>query len=272
MPCNPPERRGCKADEFNASAGVEVMTHNPLFLVAINLFVAVLARSLKPNLLTALLLGVVMIASIGYLGSEHGDEILDAVRIGRDRALTWSGYPPTWPPERSRTFPDLTLIDQDGNSTRLSDFKGQVVLLEPVGMSCPACVAFSGGKQKGAFEGVEPQENLESIHHYARNFGRVHMEDPRVVFVQIILFNQDMQAPSLEEVRAWANHFGFRREKNQIVLAGTPEMVTESSRAIVPGFQLIDKNFVLRCDSTGIDPVDDLYHDLLPMMRTLVKK
>lgn len=248
------------------------MTHDPIFLVAVNLFVAVLARSLKPNLLTALLLGVVMIASTGYLGAEHGDQILAALRQGRDSTLTWMGYPPTWPPERSRTYPDLTLIDQDGNPTRLSDFKGHVILLEPVGMSCPACIAFSGGKQKGPFQGIEPQENLDSIQHYARNFGRVHLADPRIVFVQIILFNENMEAPSLKEVQAWARHFDFRRDRNQIVLAGTPEMVTEASRAIVPGFQLIDKSFVLRRDSTGQDPVDNLYHEFLPTLRELVKE
>ncbi len=248
------------------------MIQDPMFLVSINLFAAVLARCLKPNLLTAVLLAVVMIGCAGYLGSHHSTEIMGALNHGRDLALTWTGNPPAWPSERNRTYSDLTLLDQDGNPTRLSDFQGKVILVETVGMSCPACVAFSGGHEKGAFLGVQPQSNLESIEQYVRRFGRIRLDDSRLVFVQIVLFNQELTAPTREEVQAWAAHFGFRRDRNQIVLAGSRSMATAASRDIVPGFQLIDKKFVLRVDSTGKTPADNFYTDLLPLIRQLIKE
>ena len=245
------------------------MFQDPVFLVAANLSVAVLVRILKPNLATAGLLALVLIVSTGYLGARHGQEVVDAAYRARDAALTMTGSPPTWPPEKNRTYPDLELTDQEGNVTRLSDFRGQVLLIEPVGIPCQACVAFSGEHRYGAFTETPPQADLKSIAEYALEYGGVHLDDPRFVHVQIILFNQEMKAPSAEDVRAWAEHFHLDRSKNQIVLAGSPRMVTKASRNLIPGFQLVDKDFVLRANSTGLTPQDDLYTELLPLMRKL---
>jgi cytochrome oxidase Cu insertion factor (SCO1/SenC/PrrC family) len=41
-----------------------------------------------------------------------------------------------WPPKLNEPYPDLHLIDQTGSPTRLSDFKGKVILVEPIGMPC----------------------------------------------------------------------------------------------------------------------------------------
>lgn len=247
------------------------MLQDPIFLVAANLSVAVLIRLMKPNLFTATFMAVVLIASAGFLGTHHGGDVVRVLYRGRDVTLTLAGQPPTWPPEKHRTYPDLELIDQDGELTRLSDFRGKVILVEPVGMPCQACVAFSGGHQVGEFEGVPPQPGLKSITEYAREYGRVALDDPRIVHVQILLFNHEMQAPSEEDARAWANHFQLHRARNEVVLTGTPELATKASRKLIPGFQLIDKGFILRADSTGVRTDDDLYSDLLPMIRRIVE-
>ena len=47
----------------------------------------------------------------------------------------------TWPPKIAEPYPDLQLIDQTGKTVKLSSFKGKVILLEPLGMTCPACQA-----------------------------------------------------------------------------------------------------------------------------------
>jgi thiol-disulfide isomerase/thioredoxin len=248
------------------------MTHDPLFIIAVNVFIAVFSRCFKPNLLSAMLLAVVMIASGGYLGTHHGDEIMGALNYSRDQALTWVGRTTNWPPEKGQTYPDLTLVDQEGNPTRLMDFKGKVILVEMVGMSCPACVAFSGGRKAGAFGSCQPQHNLESIEEYVQRFAGVRFDDSRLVFVQILLFNQQMGSPTVDELRAWADHFGFRRDRNQLVLGGANLTANEASLEIVPGFQLLDKNFVLRYDSTGAQPKDDLYSALLPQILPLMEE
>ena len=248
------------------------MLEDPVFIVAANLCVAVLVRILKPNILTAALLAAVLIGSTGYLGTHHGGQVVRAAHRGRDAILTWSGKPPAWPPQKNRTYPDLELVDQDGQITRLSDFKGKVILLEPIGIPCPACVAFAGGHERGAFEGIEPQADLESIEAYAQQFGHVRLDDDRIVRVQLLLFNQAMQAPTLAEAVAWAEHFQLRRSSNEVVLVGTPSMATRASRDLIPGFQLIDKHFILRADSTGHVPADDLYAKLLPQLRKLIEE
>lgn len=51
------------------------MFEDPIFIVAANLCVAVLIRVLKPNILTAAFLAVVLIGSTGYLGTHHGSQV-----------------------------------------------------------------------------------------------------------------------------------------------------------------------------------------------------
>ena len=247
------------------------MLHDPIFIVAANLSVAVLMRVMKPNLLTAAFMAVVLIGSAGFLGRHHGDEVIRILYRSRDMALTVAGKPPIWPPQKHRTYPDLELIDQDGEVTRLSDFRGRVILVEPVGIPCEACVAYSGGQHVGAFEGVEPQEGLQSIAEYAQEYGGIPLDDSRIVHVQLLLFNHALDAPSEEEAQRWARHFNLDRSQNKLVLVGTPSMATKASRNLIPGFQLIDRDFILRADSTGTAPQDDLYSDLLPMLGRIVE-
>lgn len=248
-----------------------ILLEDPVFIVAANLSVAVLLRIMKPNLFTAAILAIVLIGSTGYLGTRHGTQVVSVVHRGRDAVLTWSGHPPSWPPEKHRTYPDLELVDQEGNVTRLSDFKGKVILVEPVGIPCQACVAFSGGHELGAFEGIPPQQDLESIESYAKQFANICLDDHRIVRVQLLLFNQAMQAPTQEEAVAWAKHFQMRRSRNEVVLVGTPSMATKASRDLIPGFHLIDQHFILRANSTGQTPEDNLYSKLLPMITKLVE-
>ncbi len=248
-----------------------VLLEDPVFIVAANLSVAVLLRIMKPNLFTAAILAVVLIGSTGYLGTRHGSELVTVVHRSRDAVLTWSGHPPAWPPEKNRTYPDLELVDQEGNVTRLSDFKGKVILVEPIGVPCQACVAFSGGHELGDFQGIPPQPDLESIESYAKQFGHIRLDDHRIVRVHLLLFNHSMEAPTLEEAAAWAKHFQMRRSRNEVVLVGTPTLATRASRDLIPGFQLIDQHFILRADSTGTEPEDNLYSKLLPMIRKLVE-
>lgn len=171
-----------------------------------------------------------------------------------------------WPPRVGEPYPDLKLVDQTGATTRLADFRGKVILVELIGIPCGACQAFAGAHKKGAFRGAKVQSNLESIHVYARKYGRFDLNDDRVVFVQILLFNTNLQAPTLAEARAWADHFGMDRSKNRIVLAGSDSLATKQSYNLIPGFHLINRDFVLIRDSSGHHPTHNLYTDLLPAM------
>jgi len=175
-----------------------------------------------------------------------------------------------WPPRVGAEYPDLELVDQTGRMTRLSEFRSKVLLVELVGISCGACQAFAGAHEVGVFQGGKLQRNLESIETYARRYGRFDLNDEGVVYVQLLLFNEAIQAPSADQAHAWAEHFGMQRSRNQIVLTGTTALATRESYGMVPGFHLIDRDFVLHRDSSGHRPIHNLYDDLLPTMGRLV--
>ncbi len=177
---------------------------------------------------------------------------------------------PAWPPVLGEEYPDLQLIDQTGHTTRLSDFRGKVILVELVGIPCGACQAFAGGREVGPFRGGSVQANLESIEKYAQRYGNVDLNDERIVFVQLLLFDEKIYAPTADDAAAWAKHFGMDRAKNQVVLAGTKAMATRQSYDMIPGFQLVDRDFKLDRDSAGHKPKHNLYSDLLPRMRVLL--
>ncbi|QDV88747.1 hypothetical protein [Stieleria magnilauensis] len=176
-----------------------------------------------------------------------------------------------WPPVRGETFPDLMLTDQTGQTVQLSDFAGKIILVEYAAIPCEGCQAFAGGKQYGAFGNFTVQAGLESIEHYARQYAGVTLGSEEVVFVQVLLYGRSVSAPTQAEVAGWAEHFHMDRDANQIVLRGDPSMLSRQTYEMIPGFQLIDRDFVLRSDSCGHHPHDDLYKDLLPMLRTLAR-
>lgn len=174
-----------------------------------------------------------------------------------------------WPPVSGERFPDLVLADQKGATTRLSDFAGKVILVEYAAIPCKGCQAFAGGKERGGFGGFQAQPGLESAEFYARQIANVRLGSDQVVFVQVLLYGKDLSSPTASEVAGWAEHFGMERDENKVVLRGDPSMLSRQTYDMIPGFQLIDRDFVLRSDSCGHEPQDDFYQHLLPMLGEL---
>lgn len=176
-----------------------------------------------------------------------------------------------WPPRLGEPYPDLTLIDQTGQPVRLSSFKGSVILIEPVGMTCPACQAFSGAHRRGSLGGITPQQGLPSIEElFPRYTGGLSLSDNRIVFVQVLLYSMSMDAPSPADARRWAEHFGIDRSKNHVVLTGTKDLLGPASYEMIPGFHLVDRNFIFQVDSAGHNPRHNLFTHLLPMVPKLL--
>ncbi|QDS94507.1 hypothetical protein FF011L_32860 [Roseimaritima multifibrata] len=187
--------------------------------------------------------------------------------------VSWTGRQPaepavvgTWPPLKGERYPELLLNDQNGDAVRLSDFAGKVIFLELAAIPCKGCQAFAGGQQFGGFGGVPVQPDLQSIHHYAKRYAGVDLDADDVVFVQLLLYGSSMSSPTPEEVAGWADHFQMERTDNRIVLRGDPSMLGVETYEKIPGFHLIDEDFVLKFDSSGHHPEDDLYRDLLPAL------
>ncbi|MCA9801122.1 MAG: hypothetical protein KC777_04010 [Cyanobacteria bacterium HKST-UBA02] len=180
--------------------------------------------------------------------------------------------PQYWPPALNNYYPDMELLDQDGKKIRLSSFKGKVIVIEPIGMSCPACQAFAGANRSGIrpYGGVRPQANLQSFEELLKRYTGLSLGDPRIVFVQLLLYNPSMQAPGQAEARQWANNFGLRTSAGCYVLVGKQNMVNKFSYDMIPGFQLVDRDFVLRSDSTGHNPRNNLYTHFFPMLKRVL--
>ncbi len=179
--------------------------------------------------------------------------------------------PTSWPPVESRLYPDMELYNQDGDLTRLSDLSGNVIVVQPVAMNCPLSQAYSGANNNGkdAYRLCLPNNGVIDFAKRMHDCTGISTKTPGFVFVQILFYNLQNEPPSLEDGRLWAEHFDLRTSNNQYVLVATPEMVTRKSAMLIPGFQLIDRTFTLRSDSTGILPKRSLYNHFFPTLRNL---
>jgi hypothetical protein len=176
----------------------------------------------------------------------------------------------TWPPKVGDHYPDLALMDCNGNLFHLSSLKGRVILVEPVAMSCPASQSHSGGDTLGGFLGIEPQAGIVSLdENLARFGGGLKLDNPAVAYVQVVIYNLDLKAPTVTEVKAWADHFKLTDRANVYVLVGTPAMLNQASFDMIPGLHLVDRDFVLRSEHFGHGGGSDLYRELLPMTAKL---
>ncbi len=178
-----------------------------------------------------------------------------------------------WPPVDGERYPDLVLEDSNGQLVRLSDHAGKVILVELVAVPCHGCQAFAGGNQYGGFAEMGVQADLDSIHHYAKEYASIDLKSTDdVLFVQLLLYGKGMGAPTPEETKGWAEHFHMSDSPHELVLRGDPSMVNQTTYNMIPGFHLIDRDFILRSDSCGHNPKADLYSELLPTLKTLARK
>lgn len=206
--------------------------------------------------------------SLASVSNQVQDKISD-----RDSSPKLEPVEGNWPPRVGSYYSDLNLTDQNGEPFRLSSLQGKVILLELVAIPCKGCQSFAGANDRGGYGGVAVQPGLDSIHKYAKRFGGVDLSrSNNVAFVQLLLYGESMRHPTQEEVTGWAGHFGMNRSRNHIVLRGDESMVNRTSYAMIPGFHLIDRNFVLRYDSSGHRPKHDLYHELLPALGHMTRQ
>ena len=254
------------------------MPYSSIAVVLTILTVVMALRICLPNRGTFALFAVTVVGLFGFLFQQHASDISQGWAATRSHVETFVGsqlqpHPEhLWPPMLGQPYPDLQLIDQEGRRTSLSEFRGKVILLEPIGIPCEACIAFAGGHQRGAYGGVSPQRNLPSIDELARRYGGVELDRQEIVVVQVLFYSQRMTAPTPAEVRDWALHFGLERSENRIVLGAEPYLLSPETYAMIPGFHLIDQDFVLRYDSSGHAPRHNLYTELLPSLRRLCEQ
>ncbi|MBV1889194.1 MAG: hypothetical protein KUG67_03010 [Proteobacteria bacterium] len=88
--------------------------------------------------------------------------------------------------------------------------------------------------------------------------------------LKIIVYGTDGAAGSRDDAEQWAEHFRLNEEDNIIVAAPSKDMRSDESQSLVRGFQLLDKNMMLRVDSSGVMPKHNLQMTLAPLVPKLI--
>lgn len=220
------------------------------------------------------LLLVVLVAGAAGAWSWRAGESGARSPRGSTPPAAAKALPHAWPPVRGQRYPDLELPDHRGTLTRLSSFEGKVIVVEPIGMACPACQAYAGAHEVGTFGGAGAQQGLPSFGKLLKHYAGVDWErEPDLVYVHLLLYDMtSARAPTVADARAWAEHFGVDRAENAVVLVGDERYVNPASYALVPGFQVIDRAFVLRYDGSGHHPVDHPYEVALAGVPGLLRQ
>ncbi len=178
-----------------------------------------------------------------------------------------------WPAVEGQAYPDLALSRLDGSAMQMSSLAGKPLLIEYIGIPCAGCQAFLGGNRPGVggFGGCQPQGGLEAVTDYLPRYGNgLAIDDERFTFVAIILYGTMTSAPTLADARAFAEHFALVAKPNHVVLFGDARYVSPATFALIPGFQVVDADFVLRSDATGHHPARNFWDHTFPLLAELV--
>lgn len=173
-----------------------------------------------------------------------------------------------WPPRVGGSFPKVELLDHAGRPFDLKSLHGKPTVVEFVSMSCAGCQAFAGGKQFGAYGDLAVQPKLESFEHYLQQYAGVDLDSGDINLVIAVVYNDQLQSPTAEDLARWRNHFQLNRPNTYLV--SSPELASGTTFKMIPGFMLLDDRQEVKFDSTGHHPQHNLYTELLPAIPKLL--
>lgn len=182
--------------------------------------------------------------------------------------------PKPWPPQMNKPYADITLVDQEGKPFRLSKFRGKIIILENIDMTMPESQALSGAARYGVFgdtkigfdKTLKPIEDI--IGQYSQ--GKIKLPNPEIMIIKIIYYGPGGAQPVPADAVAWANHFKLSKQNNVIVAITERDMRATFTSVMTPGYQLIDRAFNLRVDSSGLQPKHSLELTFIPLIPKLL--
>lgn len=178
--------------------------------------------------------------------------------------------PEVWPAKMNVPYPALGLIDQTGQNFSLADLKGRVIIVEFIDMSSPVSQAQSGAGLMSAYAGGEVDEFAKPFSEYLRDLETpLVLPHDRIMELKILVYGPDGGMASRDDAQNWATHFNLKRDDNIIVAVPQKDMRDKATDGLVGGFQLIDKNLLLRADSAGPTPKHNLTLTLTPLVPKL---
>lgn len=178
-----------------------------------------------------------------------------------------------WPPIIGQTFPKIDLFDHEGDRFSFESLAGKPTLVELVAMTCTACQAWSGAHERGTFEDLYAQEDLQSLEKdFPRSTDGLQLSDGTINFVQLIVYNTKLEAPTPADLSAWRRHFGFDSHRSTFIVSGGELLANGTTFRLVPGFFLLDKQLIVRFARLGPGQggPNDLYWEMLPAIRGLL--
>lgn len=235
----------------------------------------IIVKALSVFLIAMLIFSVVAI-EVNKKPLEERERMLSEMRTKYQNATKVNNnLPESWPPKMNRAFPDIELVDQEGVKFLLSDLKGRVIVLELVDMASPLSQAYAGARKKGVYGAPD-----QKVDDYALPFsdlvekntpGKRKVPNQNLVIISFIIKDEQGQQPDLQDAKNWATHFGLSKEAYHIVAINEKDFRGRESDKITPGFQLIDKNLLLRVDSAGPEPKHNLTMTLIPLLDKLLQ-
>ena len=196
-------------------------------------------------------------------------------KILAETGQTNVNLPDPWPAVMNKPYPEIKLFDQKGQAFSLSSLKGKVVILEFIDISSPVSQAQSGARAVGAY----PFKS-QDVDQYARPFSdvlkkntdeKLTLPHDHIVELKIIVYGEGNAQGSRDDAQNWAEHFGFKRSDNVIVAVPEKDLRGKKSDSLIGGFQLVDRNMILRVDSAGKTPKHNLQMTLAPLVPKLIR-
>lgn len=183
--------------------------------------------------------------------------------------------PASWPAKMNAPYPEIVLFDQKGESFKLSSLSGKVVILEYIDINSPISQAQSGAGLLGAYGSVSDIDKFAlpftDVLHDTLGDEFVYPGNEDIIEVKIIVYGEAGGPGSRDEAQNWASHFGLTREQNIIVAVARNDIRGKESDTLIGGYQLLDKNMLLRVDSSGPMPKHNLSMTLVPLVPKLLR-
>ena len=186
--------------------------------------------------------------------------------------------PEIWPANMNEPYPNVDLLDKDGKRFTLSGLKGRVVILEFIDISSPISQGQSGAAVTGAYHGSTTSQEVDE---YALPFSDVvkkslnagfNLPNNNIIELKIIVYGAAGSQATVNDAQNWANHFALGAAGSNIIVAVTEkDFRSKRSDSVVGGFQLLDRNLLLRVDSAGPKPKHNLSMTLLPLVPKLIR-
>lgn len=119
---------------------------------------------------------------------------------------------------------DFSLLDQDGNQFNLYDHHGKIIILDFSAMWCGPCMMAA-----------------TEVEHLQEKYG------DKIVYVTILIENENGNQPSTADLKRWADHFGI---ESAPVLGGSRSLISSDPSAGWavggwPQFYIIDQDLML---------------------------